>query len=401
MRVYFVASVVAVLGGAIVIWRPILLFPQKITRATRAKRRLLRLRDRCLTAYPGLSSGKAWYQTNSGRSVCLRYLRNERSADDGEATLLILHGAYASTVALLPLVDVVRNTHRVFALDLPGWGVSDDLGLRDADAEGCTDAVIDAVRWFVDAVIRHDGRTKAKPIAVYAHSLGAYYAVGLARRHPELVSDLVLACPVGLFPTLGDCGAYWAFLFVTFAHHRLLRVLRWILFPFLDACKTGVETRFRVRLACSAFEGAHVLAKQIRFDPCNSLWKRPNLEAFSAVETRVSLIFGERDSLVPEHQAECLLRLTEGRLDCRSLREAPHCLHTKRFAPQIAQIIHDVTGRSAPSKIGMLAEGARRLKEIEAHAVGASLSKRVSSIRIVRVYETVLDAQLEFSVTGA
>ncbi|KAK3234554.1 hypothetical protein CYMTET_55105 [Cymbomonas tetramitiformis] len=335
---------------------------------------------------------------NARPPLCLRYLQNETGKDSGKTTLLLLHGAYASTVALLPIIGAVRDTHRVFALDLPGWGVSDDLNLCEMDADGCTDVVIAAIRWFVDAVVRSDQRNKAQPVSVYAHSLGAYYAIGLARRYPDVVSDLILACPVGLFSTLGDSGAYWALLFVTYAHCRLLRVLRWIVIPLVEACTRSAETRFRVRLACSPFEGANVLAKQIHFEPCNALWKRPSLEALSAVKARASLIFGEYDSLVPAHQARCLLRLTREQLDCRLLRKAPHSLHIDRFVSEIVRIIEDREGRTAPSGIAMLAEGVHRSKNKRAHFVGASFDRRDSLARIVRVYETVLDAPLDFSL---
>eukprot|EP00854_Cymbomonas_tetramitiformis_P021842 gene21842-26289_t len=298
MRQRFAIPVVTVLGGTVVLLSLVLFRKGKSGRLARAKRRLLRLRDRCLTSYSGLSSGEAWFANGSGPPLCLRYLQNETGKDSGKTTLLLLHGAYASTVALLPIIGAVRDTHRVFALDLPGWGVSDDLNLCEMDADGCTDVVIAAIRWFVDAVVRSDQRNKAQPVSVYAHSLGAYYAIGLARRYPDVVSDLILACPVGLFSTLGDSGAYWALLFVTYAHCRLLRVLRWIVIPLVEACTRSAETRFRVRLACSPFEGANVLAKQIHFEPCNALWKRPSLEALSAVKARASLIFGEYDSLV-------------------------------------------------------------------------------------------------------
>ncbi|KAK3248811.1 hypothetical protein CYMTET_41721 [Cymbomonas tetramitiformis] len=354
-----------------------------------SKRRLLELRERCLTSHPDVSSGAAWFATESGPSACLRYLRS--GTGDGKPTLLLLHGAHASAVALLPLIDAVRATHRVFALDLPGWGVSD--ALRGTDVDGRTDAVVDALRWFVDAVVRVD----EAPISVYAHSLGAYYALELARRYPEAVSDLVLACPAGLFSTLGTSGAYWALLFATSAHHRLLRALRWFVVPLVEACARGPEARFRARLACSGYEGASMLAEHIRFDPRNASWRRPSLEALSTVRARTSLLFGERDGLIPAHQGDALLRLSKGELHCRSLREAPHCVHgDDRSVSEIARVIEDrESRRAAPSNIASIAEGASRLKRNGAHALGASFDRRISLARIVHVYEIMLDARFD------
>lgn len=356
----------------------------------KSKRRLLQLRERCLACHPGVSSGETSFLTASGPLVCLRYLRNE--ADERRPTVLLLHGAYASSVALLPLIDALRTTHRVFALDLPGWGVSDDLRLRGRRLEDRVDAVVEALRWFVDTVVRTDGA----PIAVYAHSFGAYYAVELARRHPDAISDLVLACPAGLFSTLGSLGAYWALLFVTSAHHRFLRATRWVSAPLVEALARGSDARFCARLACSDFEGASVLAGHIRFDFGNSRWRRPNLNALSAVRARTSLLFGERDELIPRHQGDALRRLTKGELECRILREAAHCVHRDdRFVSEIVRAILDDQGRKTPAEIESLAEGVSRLHRKGAHALGASFCRHVSLARIIHVYEIMLDARLE------
>jgi pimeloyl-ACP methyl ester carboxylesterase len=100
---------------------------------------------------------------------------------DGPRTVLGIHGITASSLSLVPVVRRLGAEHTLVAPDLRGRGSSAALpgpyGMR-AHAEDCA-AVIDAVG--------------GGPVVVLGESMGAYVAVVLAARHPDLVERLVLA----------------------------------------------------------------------------------------------------------------------------------------------------------------------------------------------------------------
>ena len=107
-------------------------------------------------------------------------LRVARFGSGGEI-VLGLHGITGSSMQLVPVARRLPGGWSVVAPDLRGRGASNDLpgpyGMA-AHAEDCA-AVAAAVA---------EG-----PVVVLGESMGAYVAVVLAARHPEVVARLVLA----------------------------------------------------------------------------------------------------------------------------------------------------------------------------------------------------------------
>ncbi|MDE3085402.1 MAG: alpha/beta hydrolase [Acidobacteriota bacterium] len=107
-------------------------------------------------------------------------LRVARFGSDGEV-VLGLHGITGSSMQLVPVARRLPAGWSVVAPDLRGRGASNHLpgpyGM-EAHAEDCA-AVLSAV--------------SEGPVVVLGESMGAYVAVVLAARHPEVVARLVLA----------------------------------------------------------------------------------------------------------------------------------------------------------------------------------------------------------------
>ena len=109
---------------------------------------------------------------------------------EGEGPLVVLqHGLFmdATSWKANGVVDALVGRHRVVCVDSLGHGLSDkpaDPALYAQDQRaGDLAAVIDALG------DEKGGEAKA---AVFGYSMGAWMAVGLARRHPEKISRLVV-----------------------------------------------------------------------------------------------------------------------------------------------------------------------------------------------------------------
>ena len=98
--------------------------------------------------------------------------------------LVILHSLLTDRHAFDGVIPSLPG--RVIALDLPGYGSSDRA---EASIEALSDRMAAAVAVLCD-----------EPTTVMGNGLGAFVALGLAIRHPELVARLVLVGAGATFP---------------------------------------------------------------------------------------------------------------------------------------------------------------------------------------------------------
>lgn len=110
------------------------------------------------------------------------------AAGPRDAPLLVLvHGFTGSKENWLPLMRELSRTHRVIAVDLPGWGESDRLAGADYGP------VAQAAR--LAAFIR---ALPQAPELVVGHSMGGQIVGLLAARHPETAPRIVLMSSAGV-----------------------------------------------------------------------------------------------------------------------------------------------------------------------------------------------------------
>lgn len=107
------------------------------------------------------------------------------SGGDGPPIVLI-HGLSSYTGFWSKQVDHLAKTHRVLALDLPGYGAS-----SRPDAP-CTPP------WYATVVSRWMDELGVDSAVVMGHSMGGQIAMTMALEHPEKVDGLVLSAPAGL-----------------------------------------------------------------------------------------------------------------------------------------------------------------------------------------------------------
>jgi 2-hydroxy-6-oxonona-2,4-dienedioate hydrolase len=100
-----------------------------------------------------------------------------------ETPIVLVHGIGASSRSLKPAIHALGEEHPVFALDLPGFGLS-DFPTHPLDVTGLAEALR---RWMLE--------NQVAPAVVVGFSSGCQVAVDLAARYPELVEKLVLYGP--------------------------------------------------------------------------------------------------------------------------------------------------------------------------------------------------------------
>lgn len=101
-------------------------------------------------------------------------------AGSGERTCLLIHGLAASWDYWTHTIPALAETHRVMAVDLPGFGRSENPDTHAIDDQ------MQVLPAFLDAlgVDRCD---------IVGHSMGTLVACEMAARHPERVDRLVLS----------------------------------------------------------------------------------------------------------------------------------------------------------------------------------------------------------------
>jgi pimeloyl-ACP methyl ester carboxylesterase len=104
--------------------------------------------------------------------------------------IVLLHGIACSVTEWEKNIAALATRHRVFAVDILGYGLSDKPASGPFDIPGLTGFVLD----FMTAV----GLDRAHLVG---NSMGARLALECAARAPERVASLVLSAPAGIHRT--------------------------------------------------------------------------------------------------------------------------------------------------------------------------------------------------------
>jgi pimeloyl-ACP methyl ester carboxylesterase len=97
--------------------------------------------------------------------------------------------ALASAAEIRPLFEALRQDHSVYALDLPGYGLSERLPRAYAVGDMC-DAINQVAQWVT---LRHP----SQPLQAVGVSLSCEFVARVAQQTPGLFSGLALVSPTG------------------------------------------------------------------------------------------------------------------------------------------------------------------------------------------------------------
>jgi pimeloyl-ACP methyl ester carboxylesterase len=137
---------------------------------------------------PALEGERREFASRAGR---LSYYAAGPAISDGAPPLLLIHSvnAAASAYEVRPLFDHYRQSRRVYALDLPGFGFS-ERSERDYTPRLYTDALLE----MLEEIGRESG---AEPVDALALSLGSEFLARAAAEQPGRFATIALVSPTG------------------------------------------------------------------------------------------------------------------------------------------------------------------------------------------------------------
>jgi pimeloyl-ACP methyl ester carboxylesterase len=269
--------------------------------------------DQCVTALADAASMKrSWYTLDDGLRV---HVLTRPGLTDPKKEIVMIHGVISSSILIMHMVAKIPEAYTVHSIDLPGYGISDNLDLPKLPnpvrlLELYADVVAETIRRCSCVGSGGNGFR----VHIVGHSFGAMIALYVQLRHPELVGEMTLLKPAGLFPTLNAYGYYYG---VAFSLGWAQSILKHI--PGIRCCRrliTHPMTRFTLLTLTHPTSNAYMNpAHFITFRERHVIWNTPCIRQLCKVVAsgcRVRVFFAEHDPLIPAHQAGLLEALFDG-----------------------------------------------------------------------------------------
>ncbi|MGB3509517.1 MAG: alpha/beta fold hydrolase [Microcoleaceae cyanobacterium] len=257
--------------------------------------------------------------------------------------ILLLHGFGASIGHWQHNLDVLSQTHTVYALDLVGFGAS-EKAIANYDVNFWVEQVYEFWQTFIQV-----------PVVLVGNSIGSLISLVAAASYPEMVKKLIMislpdpaaqeeAIPPWLLPSV-------EFIQNLVASPPLLRLLfsivskpsvirRWVKLAYANPDRI-TEELVEILAGPPSDRGA-TRAFCILFKAMGSSKLGPSVkEVLPTLEVPILLIWGKQDLLIPPKFANAnQFTQLNSRLQLRELDNAGHCPHDE--CPEIVnQIILD------------------------------------------------------------
>jgi pimeloyl-ACP methyl ester carboxylesterase len=169
------------------------------------------------------------------------------AAGEHGAPVVLVHGGASTRHDWATSIPVLASVHRVYALDLLGYGESDNP------------EPVYTLRHMSDLLKRFIEEMRLERVHMVGHSLGASAGLEVARLAPEAVARLVLVAPMG-FGRVSLIG-------------RALATLAWV------------------------WDKGRLMP--LPYPPLDIEPDNPNLDSLRAVRAPTCLVWGERDRYFP------------------------------------------------------------------------------------------------------
>ena len=287
-------------------------------------------------------------------AACIRH-RAPPGSRRGSA--LFLHGLNSTSLMFADTMQGLSATHDCYALDLPGFGLSEG----PAHVRGLAGAEL--LDWYAGVARNSAGALGLSPPPppapwggamagagagagpgagagtgadgerlLVGHSMGAMFSVRAASgaADPRLFTRLVLVAPPGLVPILGEMAAFLGLKIRLNFPECVFQYLGCVLCPVVNFWQTwrgsGDLALFRFqRYSDRAAFGSGLVRRLNRFSWTGySTWHVTAMAELFRLRAPVLLVYGERDPLVPADQGELLVRMARNKLPCAVVRGAGH-----------------------------------------------------------------------------
>jgi len=281
-------------------------------------------------------------------------IRTIRVGDPTKPPMLLVHG-HSMTAAyfLYNFQDLAAMGYCVYALDLPGWGLTDSPGFHGH-------SIKETLYEYVAAFEAWRRKLKLGKMVVVAHSMGGYFATQYAHAYPEAVRRLILVSPAGAIPRLDFWnGVVFAITPAVFV--RSLGLLSYIIFSMKYPQHPQFDRRDLFNYSFQLFSwkpisGDVAFGKGIGFKSLFECENRaPLTETVRGYMSRlgapppfsVNILAGETDDLVNTDDLRALLKemdLAEYNASMLIVKGAGHCMHIEMpevFHEIIREIVRD------------------------------------------------------------
>lgn len=105
--------------------------------------------------------------------------------------IIVLHGWGANIMTVLPIVNILKDKFKVHAIDLPGFGESEE-----------PKEPIDSFE-YTNIVKAYMDKMNIKKAILIGHSFGGKLSIILGHKYPETIEKIVLVNSAGLIPKRG------------------------------------------------------------------------------------------------------------------------------------------------------------------------------------------------------
>lgn len=202
--------------------------------------------------------------------------------------VLILHGWGASIQAMLAIHNHLKDRFKVYTLDLPGFGESDE----PKEVWGSHDYA-DFVKKFMDKI-------GIKEVILIGHSHGGRISIVLGSEYPELVRKMVLIGSAGIIPKRKPKYYLKVYSF------KALKQIYNLLFFYRD--KEERLEKFYKRFGSTDYRDADGIMRKIMVKVINDNL-RPLLKDIKA---QTLLVWGRDDQATPVYMGEIMEREIKG-----------------------------------------------------------------------------------------
>ncbi|WP_338864293.1 alpha/beta fold hydrolase [Myxococcus stipitatus] len=247
-------------------------------------------------------------------------------------TVLLLHGRGGAASTWFAYLTTLARTHRVLAVDLPGFGMS-------SPGDGAVRSAEEGVRFFTEPVEALLAQHAPGPVSAVGHSLGGLVGLELALRARVPVERLVLLDAMGLGPEM----TRKARAFFRAGPERLARSLGpWAWARMMPPAPTPLGQRLgALEYELMSIPGGRDEAARA-FDSLVP-WMGPvfhRREALAQVTAPVLLFWGERDDVLPVSLAEeAQRRFANARLVRVDAAHSPHHERPERVLPELKSFL--------------------------------------------------------------
>jgi pimeloyl-ACP methyl ester carboxylesterase len=252
-----------------------------------------------LMSLSGCSSTGGWYhlppaefdEIDYGYEVSEAQIRNIKvgylDEGSGDEVILLIHGLGSNAKGWLRNIPELAREHRVIAVDLPGYGMSDKGYYKYS------------LSFYAQVLVELLDSLDVERAVWMGHSMGGQIAMVAALDHPARVSKLVLISPAG-FEAFTDGEGDWMRRAVSpdFVQDTTIRNIAVNLKSnFHDAPPEAdfmITDRIRVRGARDFDRYCYAVAENVE-----AMLDEPVLDRLGDITQPTLVLFGKNDNLIP------------------------------------------------------------------------------------------------------